>query len=143
METKEIEDVQALINIFFPFGEELIVKFGEFYPYAGAATVGGEFVSVGFHEDNKHLSSAKVVENLKNSLKKESEKFIVVAVFFEVKTKDADTGESQDAIGVFVEHKDGGEAYEFFYPFTLAEDDNFVVADSYGNAVPREIFIPA
>ena len=82
METKEIEDIQALINIFFPFGEELIVKFGEFYPYAGATTLEGEFVSVGFHENSKRLPPAQVVANLKESLQKDSAKFVVTAVFF-------------------------------------------------------------
>ena len=140
METQEIADVQALINIFFPFAEELIVKFGEFFPFAGATTTEGEFVSVGFHEHNKHLSPSLVVANLKSSLKKQVEKFIVTAVFYEVKSKDAETGESEDAIAVFVEHKNGNSGYEFFYPFKLEAEDNFVVGDSYGNAVPKEIF---
>lgn len=140
METQEIEDIQALINIFFPFAEELLIKFGEFYPYAGATTTEGEFVSVGFHEQNKHLSSEKVLLNLKDTLKKGSEKYIVAAIFYEVKTKDSDTGESQDAIAVFVEHKDGQKAYEFFYPYKLEGEKNFVVGDSYGNSIPKEIF---
>jgi len=140
MDTQEIADVQALINIFFPFAEELIVKFGEFYPFAGASTTESDFVSVGFHEDNKHLAPDKVVANLKTALKKDSEKFIVTAVFFEVKTNDMETGETEDAIGVFVEHKNGASAYEFFYPYKMEAGDNLVVGDSYGNSVTKEIF---
>ena len=140
MDTQEISDVQALINIFFPFAEELIVKFGEFFPFAGATTTDADFVSVGFHEDNKHQDANMVVSNLKSSLKKERDKFIVTTVFFEVKTRDIETGESEDAIGVFVEHRNGTSAYEFFYPYKLEAGDNFVVGESYGNAVPKEIF---
>ncbi len=140
METQEIADIQAFINIFFPFAEELIIKFGEFFPYAGATTNEGEFVSVGFREENEHLSFEKVISNLKNSLKKGNEKYIVCAVFYEVTTKDAETGKNQDNIVVFVEHKDGGSAYEFFYPYTLEGEENFVVGESYGNTLPKEIF---
>jgi len=141
MEKQETEDIQALINIFFPFAEELIIKFGEFYPYAGATTIEGEFVSVGFHEENKHLSPDKVLLSLKNSLKPGSEKYIVAAIFYDIKTKDADTGESQDAIAVFIEHMTGKKAYEFFYPYKLEREENLVVGDSYGAAIPKEIFI--
>ena len=140
MEAKEIEDIQALINMFFLFAEELIIKFGEFFPYAGATTLDGEFVSVGLQDEIKHLSSEEVINSLKASLKNGHEKYIVTAVFYEVSTTDADTGEKQDAIGVFVEHNKGQKAYEFFYPYVLGGDDNFEVGESYGNAVPKEIF---
>lgn len=139
MEQQEIEDVQALINIFFPFAEELIVKFGEFYPYAGATTITGEFVSVGFNEGIVRPPSQKVIENLKETLKKDRAKFLVAAIFYEVKTKDTETGASEDAIAVFVEHRDSEKAYEFFYPYNL-EGDDFVVGESYGNTIPKEIF---
>ncbi len=43
MKTQEQEDIQALMQIFFPFAEELLVKFGEFHPYAGATTIAVEF----------------------------------------------------------------------------------------------------
>lgn len=140
MDTKEIADIQALINIFFPFAEELIIKFGEFFPYAGATTIGGEFVSVGFNDGKNHAASEKVIAVLKSDLKKDCEKFIVAAVFYEVKTKDLETGIRSDAIAVFVEHKDAENAYEFFYPYKLEGEDNFIVCDSYGNKVAREIF---
>lgn len=140
MEKQEIEDIQALINIFFPFAEELIIKFGEFYPYAGATTTEGEFVSVGFHEENKHLSLEKVILSLKNSLKEGSEKYIVAGIFYNARTKDAETGESQDAIAVFVETKSGESAYEFFYPYKLEGEENFLVGESYGNPIPKEVF---
>ncbi len=141
MEAQEIEDIQSIINIFFPFAEELIIKFGEFYPYAGAITTENEFVSVGFHEENKHLSSEKVLASLKDTLKKGSQQYIVGIIFYEVKTKDAATGEIQDAIAVFVEHKSGQNAYEFFYPYKLEGEGDFVVGDSYGNSLAKEIFL--
>ena len=141
MEQKEVEDIQGLINIFFPFAEELLSKFGAFYPYAGATTTEDEYVSVGFHEENKHLATEKVISNLKASLKEGSTKYKVAAVFYEVKTTDAETGESRDAIAVYVDHKIGERAYEFFYPYKIDGDNELVVDDSYGNPVAKEVFM--
>ena len=140
METQELKDIQALINIFFPFAEEFLIKYGEFLPYAGATTREGEFVSVGHHDGNEHLDSNKVINNLKNALQKGNTQYLVVGVFYEVRTKDPETGETSDAIAIFVEHKDGQTAYEFFYPYTLEDKENFVVADTFGNTVSRQIF---
>ena len=140
MDKQEIEDIQALINIFFPFGEELLIKFGEFFPYAGATTIEGDFVTVG-NPDQKGMSDAKkVIEQLKNDLHIGSGQYLVAAVFYDVRTKDSITGQTSDAIAVHVEHKDGNTAYEFFYPYKLEGKDNFLVEDSYGNSIPKEIF---
>ncbi len=143
METQELKDIQALINMFFPFAEELLIKYGEFYPYAGATTVEGEFVSVGYHKENEFQESQKVMTNLKNALQQGSTAYIAVAIFYNVRTKDNETGETEDAIAVFVEHKDGYYAYEFFYPYRLEDKENFIVDDSFGNTIPKEIFNPA
>ena len=140
MQPQELKDIQALINMFFPFAEELLIKYGEFYPYAGATTVEGEFVSVGYHKENEFQESERVITNLKNTLQQGSTAYVVVAIFYDVRTKDKETGETEDAIAVFVEHKDGQNAYEFFYPYKLEDKDNFIVDDSFGNTIPKEIF---
>lgn len=140
MQEQEIEDIQTLINMFFPFGEELLVKFGEFFPYAGAMTLKGEFVSVGHPDQNDRQDSKTAVAQLKSDLHAGSNQYQVAAVFYDVRTKDSVTGEVSDAIAVYVEHKDGSAAYEFFYPYKLEGKDNFIVDDSYGNTIPKEIF---
>ena len=141
METQEIKDIQALINIFFPFGEELLIKFGEFFPYAGATTINGEFVSIGNPDPNEQADSKKRIAQLKSDLLLGSGQYLVAAIFYDVRTKDSVTGETSDAIAVFVEHKDGNSAYEFFYPYKLEGKENFIVDDSFGNSIPKEIFI--
>lgn len=141
MEAQEIKDIQALINMFFPFGEELLIKFGEFFPYAGATTLKGEFVSVGNTEGDQHPDSKKVIAQLKSDLQMGSKLYLVAAIFYDVRTKDSSTGETSDAIAVYVEHKDGNTAYEFFYPYKLENKEHFIVDDSYGSAIPKEIFL--
>lgn len=141
MEPQEIKDIQALINIFFPFGEELIMKFGEFAPYAGATTIKGEFVSVGKSDQKNYADTKKLIAQLKHDLLMGSRQYLVAAIFYEARTKDSATGETSDAIAVYVEHKDGNTAYEFFYPYKIEGKENFTVDESFGNAVPKEIFV--
>jgi hypothetical protein len=140
MQPGEIEDIQALITIFFPFAEEMIGKFGKFLPFAGATTSTGDYVSVGNMEKIKHLETIQIVNELKRSLKEGSSRFLVVALFYEATVTNSDTGMKSDAVAVFVEHKNGSAAYEFFYPYRVDEKDQFVVNDSWGNNVEREIF---
>lgn len=141
MELQEQEDIQALINLFFPFAEELLIKYAEFHPYAGATTHTGEFVSASQPDSGESSGPAETVARIKADLQKASALYKLVAVFYEVRTKDAETGESSDAIAVFVEHAQGKTAYEFFYPYTLKNLDQFMVHDMYGNTLAKEIFL--
>ena len=82
-----------------------------------------------------------MIAGLKYDLQTGNSQYLVAAIFYDVRTKDSITGETSDAIAVYVEHKDGTTAYEFFYPYKLEGKENFIVGDSYGNAIPKEIFV--
>ncbi len=141
MEQHELKDIQSFINIFFPFAEELLIKYGEFHPYAGATTITGEFVSVGHYPENQSQESSVLIDNLKAALKRGKDDFMLTGIFYDVRTKDRDTGEVTDAIAVFIEHRDSETAFEFFYPYKVENKENFCVADSYGNATSKQIFV--
>ena len=140
MEAQEVKDFEILINIFFPFAEEMLRKFGEFKPYAGAINNEGEVVSVGEYKPDELVPAENIIINLKDSLKKERDHFKAGTVFYDVRTTDNSTGEMTDAIAVFVEHKNGHHAYEFFYPYKLAGNEEISIHESFGNTVVREIF---
>lgn len=116
------------------------MKYGEFYPYAGATTLAGEFVSVGSHKNHELPDLKKAIDLLKHTAQMGSDQYLVVAIFYEARTKDNQTGETADAIGVFVEHKDGRTAYEFIYAYQVEDNKNFLLDDSYGNEIHKEIF---
>lgn len=140
MTDKEQEDIQAMMNIFFPFAEELLIKFGEFPPYAGAITHNGEFVSASQPDQkDQHIPEA-AISRIKVDLKESAALYKVIGIFYEARTRDAETGKTSDSIAVFVEHSLSDAAYEFFYPYLLKEDGSFVVEDMYGNPVTKEIF---
>ena len=140
MEAQEVKDFEVLINIFFPFAEELLRKYGEFHPFAGAINNEGEVVSVGDHSGEEQLESQELVSRLKESLKTGREHFKAGTVFYDVRTRDSETGNTSDAIAVFVEHKEGKTAYDFFYPYKLHGKEEITMQDSFGNALEKQIF---
>jgi hypothetical protein len=140
MEAQEVKDFEVLMNIFFPFAEELLRKYGEFHPFAGAINNDGEVVSVGDHNGEEQLDSQELVSRLKESLKTGRENLKAGTVFYDVRTRDSKTGNTSDAIAVFVEHKEGKTAYEFFYPYQLYGKEEITMQDSFGNALEKQIF---
>src|SRR5687768_11157673 len=98
MEAQEVKDFEVLMNIFFPFAEELLRKYGEFHPFAGAINNEGEVVSVGDHNGEEQLESQELVSRLKESLKTGKEHFKAGTVFYDVRTRDSETGNTSDAI---------------------------------------------
>lgn len=137
---RELKDMEDLIMIFFPFAEELLIKYGEFHPFAGAFTTGGEFVAVGQHKAEDFDNPAAMIAELKLSVKQRKQDYAAAAVFYEVRTKDPETGNTAHAIAVFVEHINSESAYEFFYPFNL-NGKEFTVEESYGNSAPKAMFM--
>ena len=114
--------------------------YGEFHPFAGAINNAGEVVSVGEYNGEAQLESQVLVSQLKESLKTGKENYKAGTVFYDVRTKDNETGVTSDAIAVFVEHKEGKTAYEFFYPYQLHGKEEITMQDSFGNALAKQIF---
>jgi hypothetical protein len=140
MEAQEVKDFEVLLNIFFPFAEELLRKYGEFHPFAGAINNAGEVVSVGEYKSDAHVESQQLVTLLKETLKTGRENYKAGTVFYDVRTRDNESGNATDAIAVFVEHKEGKTAYEFFYPYQLHGKEEITMQESFGNALGKQIF---
>jgi hypothetical protein len=140
MEAQELKDFEVLITLFLPFAEEMLLKFGEFLPFAGAINHAGEVVSVGDQAGAGSASPGDLVDSLKQTLKTGNENYKAGAVFYDVRTTDNETGEQAEAIAVFIEHRDGKSAYEFFYPYKVSQQ-NINIDESFGNEAHREIFL--
>ena len=48
--------------------------------------------------------------------------------------------EFSDAIALFVEHREGTEAYEFVHPYTLQGKEDIRLEPSFGNTLNKQIF---
>jgi hypothetical protein len=141
--TDEMTEIGFLIDKSFPFVEELLKKYSEFYPFSFALNVDNTVVGVGHYDGNDHPDSQAVIKGLKETLKQEAgeNKIKAVAIYYDVKTTDPQTNQQTDAVAVFVEHNDGQEAYTFYYPYKLIDKKELRLSDSFGGATTKEIFI--
>jgi hypothetical protein len=140
--SNELSELGYLIDKSLPFAEDLLKKYGEYYPFSFVLNVDNTVQGVGRHDGNDKPDSQDVIKGLKEVLKLETKKNKIkgIAVFYDVKTTDPNTKQKTNAIAVFVEHKDGKGAYTFYYPYKLTDKKELTFGESFGNATTREIF---
>ena len=123
-----MNDIQNILDITFPFIEKLLRDYGEFYPLASFVNLKYEVEQLLLPEDeeNDFPKSIGVIGEIKKELRWKRDKCIAIAIFYDVKLKDKET----DAIAVFVEHKNEKQAYTFYYPYKLI-DNNLIFSESW------------
>jgi hypothetical protein len=138
----ELNELGFLIDQSFPFVEDLLKKYGEYYPFSFALNKDNTVVAVGRHDGDENPDSQVVIKGLKEILKLETKKNKIngIEIFYDIKTTDPKTNQKTDAVAVFVEHKDGQGAYTFYYPYKLTDKKELTFGDSFGGAATREIF---
>jgi len=116
-----MNDFQNILDEIFPFVESLLKEYGEFYPLSCTVNIEQKIEHVILEEDeeNDNPKSNSVIAELKKELRWRRNEFLAIAIFYDVKVKEKQT----DAIAVFVEHKIEKEAYIFYYPYELIENE--------------------
>jgi hypothetical protein len=132
-----MNDIQNILDETFPFVESLLKEYGEFYPLSSAVNNEQKVEHVILEEDeeNDNPKSNSVIAELKKELRWRKNEFLAIAIFYDVKLKEKQT----DAIAVFVEHKEIKEAYTFYYPYELI-DNNLIFGESWKVIEKMQIF---
>lgn len=138
----ELNELGLLIDKSFPFVEDLLKKYGEYYPFSFVLNNDDTVQPVGRHDGDDKPDSEVVIKGLKELLKIETKKHKIkgIAIFYDVKTTDPETNQKTDAVAVFVEHRDGQQAYTFYYPYKLTDKKELTFRHSFGSSAAREIF---
>jgi len=116
-----MNDIQNILDEIFPFVESLLKEYGEFYPISAVVNIEQKVKHIILEEDeeNDFPKSTSVIAEIKKELRCRKNEFLAIAIFYDVKVKEEQT----DAIAVFVEHKKEMEAYTFYYPYELIDND--------------------
>ncbi|RAJ00372.1 hypothetical protein LX64_04076 [Chitinophaga skermanii] len=133
-----MEDIQALLDVTFAFVDDLLVKYGEFYPVAAAMKSDNTIVHVGTYDGNDNPSTDKVLEDLKEALREGEYKAAVI--LFDVKVDNPATQAKTDAVAVWVESKHLEEAYHFYYPYTLNDTRELEYGESWVVNKAKEVY---
>jgi len=129
--------IQSILDEIFPFVENLLKEYGEFYPLSAVINNKQEVEHILLEEDeeNNFPKSNSVIAELKKELRLRQDEFLAISIFYDVKLKDKQT----DAIAVFVENKDEKEAYIFYYPYELIDND-LIFGESWKVIEKMQIF---
>jgi hypothetical protein len=136
-----MEDFQSILDANFPFVENLLKEYGEFYPLACSITINGKVEQVLLEEynsvdaENDFPNTTSLISELKKELRWKRNEFVAIAIFYDVRIKERKT----DAVAVFIEHKEKKQAYTFYYPYELI-NNNLVFSESWKVIEEMEIF---
>lgn len=133
-------DIEQLLNGTFPFVEDLLVTYREFFPVASAIKTDGSFSHVGTYDGDERPLSDKVLNDFKKAFKAKQADYKAITIYYDVTVVDPNTGQRTDAIAVFAETKYDIDAYTFFYPYVLTKEKGLEFSKSWKYVKEKEVF---
>lgn len=113
-------DVEELMNALIPFGQQMLQKNGELYPYGGAMTPTGEIAFVAGYDGNNRPQSQELIDLLKNGFREAAvqNKYKATAICFDARVVPPGMTQKTDALAIALDHKDNYSILVFI-PYTL------------------------
>jgi len=137
-----MSDIQRLINSTFPFVQNLLEEYGEFYPLASAIANDDSITQIGSYEGDEIPQSDTLIADLKKALKAKQGDYKCVAIFFDVSIVNPETALKSDAIAVFTEAQSDNNGYQLYYPYVLTNEKKLAIGEgSWKEIIDKEIFI--
>jgi hypothetical protein len=135
-------DIQRLIDNTLPFVQELLSKYGEFFPLASAVTISDNIAQVGTYDGVEQLESFKLIVDLKRALKAKQNDYKCIAIFYDVRVTVPTTKLKTDAIAVFVETESEETGFIIYYPYIVTDDRVVELTEGAWKEInDKEIFI--
>ena len=135
-----MDDIEILLNDTMPFVEDLLKKYGEFFPVASAIKIDGSVALMGTYDGDEKPSADKLIADFKTAFKADRDDYRAITIFYDVSVVNPDTGQKGDAIAVFVETKNDDDAYTFYFSYSLISNEELEFNNSWKNIEAKEIF---
>lgn len=135
-----MNDIERLLNSTFPFVEQLLKTYGEFYPIASAIKNDNSIAQIGSDDAEDKPLSNKVIAGLKKGLRANQDDYKSIAIYYDVRVSDPNTEQNTDAVSVYMECKDEEAAFLFYFPYVLTKDREIQFSKSWKEETNKEIF---
>ena len=134
------EDCEAVMNAFVPFAQQMLSQHGEFLPFGGAMTPGGETVAVAGYDGNERPPSMDVIRQLKRAFVAAAKQgqYMATALIYDVRVVVPKSGQKSDAIAVALDHRDDYSVVVYI-PYTL-EAGEPAYGEVFGQKGENDIF---
>jgi hypothetical protein len=116
------EEAQRLVSSALPFAEQLLTKYGEFFPFGRVINVDGE---IGYHAaylGDEHPASSDLIDALRQVFRQMAadDKIRASAIIYDIFTLPPERSEKQDAICIAVDHRDS-YSVQVIFPYRLVD----------------------
>lgn len=135
------DDCETLMSAVFPFAEQMLESYGEFFPFGAAMRPDGELVQVAGYDGVKSPPSAGIIRLIKDGFVQAAGKneYKATALVYEAKVMLPHSNRKSDAIAVGLNHRDRYSVVVFF-PYILNEG-KLTIGTAFTQQGEADIFV--
>lgn len=132
------------MNHVVPFAQQMLAKYGEFYPYGGVLTPLGEVELVGTDDGHGQPPCEEVINTVLAAFRERANngRCTATALVADVRGLPSGTEEDTNAIRVSLEHA-SGLAIDVFIPYEMGEKGQITYGELFARQGERIVFLIA
>ena len=133
-------ETESLMNAAIPFAKQMLVKYGEFYPYGHALNVKGEVVAIAGYDGRENPPSAAVIEILNKGFIQGARNgtYKATALVYDARVQLPSSGMKSDAIAVSLNHRSSYSVVVYF-PYKI-EGSKLVEGEAFATEGRNDVF---
>ena len=135
MENEEIIilDNQEFVNYLRELSDNLLLEFGEFFPFAAQIEHDGELHGVGYQSESESPSSKEAIDNLTSHLESELEENNIrsYCIVYDTRLTNDDYPSGIDCVIAIMKHKADETTIEFSFPYQIKDNGEIEYFDSW------------
>jgi hypothetical protein len=115
------EECEELMNVVFPFAEQMLTKYHELYPFGGTMSIDGKIAQTASSTGEEHPASQPLIDLLERGFREGAKRrqLRATAIVVDVRTVPPGKKEKQDAVEVRLDHV-SGYSVKVIFPYTFS-----------------------
>jgi hypothetical protein len=136
-------DLEELLNALVPFGQEMLSKHGEFFPFGATMSIDGEIIAEAAYDGDEQPPSEQLIELLTQTFRQKaaSGQIRAAGICCDVRTIPPGQKDKTDAVCLKLEHQ-SGEAANLYLPYKKRLFGGYKYGEIFGVARTPEFFVP-
>ena len=114
------QECEVLMNKMIIFSEQMLTKYGEFYPYGSVMNNDQTIRAISYYDGNEKLQSQELIDNYIKLYKELAQKGEIKAsaIIWDAKINSLEKNEKIDAVIVSLEHRDN-YSVQVVFPYKM------------------------
>jgi hypothetical protein len=134
-------ELDQLLNALLPFAERMLMRHGEFHPFACSMKSNGEIVDVGAADGTEHPASSDLISILVDGLTLDarSGKIRASGICLNMRLHESFDRAETDAICCRLEHV-SGQAVAVYIPYKMPSKSQVIFQEMFAERLNAEVF---